>query len=82
MTLPREQANSREDLAAYVRALQGEFYSRGSEWENRTLEDFLRALAACIKDHNGGPQARKGATPEPADWGYSAFVLGAATVYE
>jgi hypothetical protein len=84
MTLPVEpEVNSREELALYVDKLCVEFQQRGNTWENATLERFLEALAACIRDHSREtihqPEAPAGT---PAQWGYLAFVLGAATVYE
>ncbi|MFI0941304.1 hypothetical protein [Streptomyces sp. NPDC021020] len=78
MTLPREPGvRSREELALYVDELLAEFRQRGDAWENATLERFLDALAACVRAHG-----REAPGDAPAEWGYLAFVLGAATVYE
>ncbi|MGW5355879.1 DUF7660 family protein [Streptomyces sp. NPDC004031] len=78
MSLPTEPGvRSREDLARYVGELLADYRRRGDTWENATLERFLDALAACL-----GAHGREASADTPAEWGYLAFVLGAATVYE
>src|SRR4051794_33523833 len=61
MTLPVEpEVNSREELALYVDRLCAEFQQRGDTCENATLDRFLEALAACIRDHNGATTDQPG----------------------
>jgi hypothetical protein len=80
MTFPVEHdVTNREELARYVERLSAEFRQDGATWENRSLDRFLDALGACIRDHG---RAAGAAENTPAEWGFIAFVLGAATVYE
>jgi hypothetical protein len=45
---PREVA-SREDLARFVAALRDEFLGQGNAWTNRSLDQYLDALAAWLQ---------------------------------
>ncbi len=83
MTLPTEPGvTSREELARCIGRLGAEFQQRGYAWENPALDRYLDAPAACVRDHgrSAGPLPASG--DAPAIWGFVAFVLGAATVYE
>ncbi|SEL13479.1 DUF7660 family protein [Streptacidiphilus jiangxiensis] len=80
MTFPVEhEVTNREELARYVDRLSEEFRKSGETWENKTVDRFLDALSACLVDHGRAAHAPADA---PAEWGFIAFVLGAAAVYE
>ncbi|WP_459076275.1 DUF7660 family protein [Streptomyces atacamensis] len=56
--------------------------SRGGEWNNSTLEDFLQALAAWMEDSPGWYRSAGEDLPDGGDRTYLARALRAATVYE
>ncbi|MDN3025757.1 hypothetical protein [Streptomyces sp. S.PB5] len=83
MTLgAHDEIPTREDLAAFVRALHEEYLQRGDEWENRTLDTFLEALSAWIDSAPGWYRNFGKELPAGGDWTFLARALSAATVYE
>jgi hypothetical protein len=73
---------SREDLAAFVRALREDLLAHPDEWENPTLDRFLEAFAAWCVDMPGYFANRGEPQPELPDWSLVARMLSAAAVYE
>lgn len=51
-------------------------------WENRTVEDYLGALAAWITDSPGSYRYLGEEMPPDGDWTFFARALSAAVVYE
>ncbi|MGP4051434.1 DUF7660 family protein [Streptomyces sp. 2A115] len=47
------EVRSRDDLVSFVRELRQDYLRRGHEWENRSLDGFLEALAAWMHDSPG-----------------------------
>ncbi|MGP3772237.1 DUF7660 family protein [Streptomyces sp. SDT5-1] len=82
MTTSPETVRSREELAAFVRALQRSHVGEGSAWENVDLPRFLEALAAWIDDADGWYRNTGRELPADGDWRFFARALQAATVYE
>ncbi|WP_246108821.1 DUF7660 family protein [Streptomyces sedi] len=79
---PDDEIRSREELAAFVRALHQDFLRSGGEWENQTLATFLEALAAWVDDSPGFYRNFGKELPASGDWTFLARALQAATVYE
>ncbi|MFE6894093.1 hypothetical protein [Streptomyces sp. NPDC057694] len=77
-----ERVNSREDLAAFVRALQRNHAEDRSSWENPDLPDFLEALSAWIDSAGGWYRYHGHEEPADGDWRFFARALMAATMYE
>lgn len=75
------------DLSAYVESLREHLMAHPEEWEQVTLEQYLEAFAAVLRDHQG---------PSPADqsrlldghergnlpYAVLARLLHAASIYE
>ncbi|MCX4398078.1 MULTISPECIES: hypothetical protein [unclassified Streptomyces] len=76
------EPRSREELVAFLRDLHKEFRTRGQEWENGTLDDFLEALAAWVHDSPGAYKNADEQIPPDGDWTFMARALRAATLYE
>ncbi|WP_330467054.1 hypothetical protein OG547_17595 [Streptomyces longwoodensis] len=74
--------DSREDLAAFVRALQSSHAEEGHSWENADLASFVKALAAWIDDAEGWYGNAGRDLPANGDWSFLARALQAATTYE
>ncbi len=47
------QVKTKEDLAAFIAALRLDLAANPEEWENHTLERFLEAMEAWIRDMDG-----------------------------
>jgi hypothetical protein len=74
---------SRDALADHVDRLAREFRERPETWENRSLEDFLEALSAYLRDVPGYLRnVQSPLDPEAPSWELFALVLCGASVYE
>ncbi|MFJ1702332.1 hypothetical protein [Kitasatospora sp. NPDC088346] len=84
MSLPQldDHMPDRAAFAAFVRNLREEFLQNGEEWENRTLDRFLEALASWVEDSPGWYRNFAQEMPEQGDWTFFARALDAATAYE
>jgi len=77
-----DQVGSREELAAFVQLLADECAARSDEWENRSLDRFLAALAAWIHDMEGYYLNQGVQPPDTPSWKTFAEMLTAARIYE
>ncbi|WP_455710904.1 DUF7660 family protein [Streptomyces nigra] len=82
MTASSDHVDSREDLAAFVRALHRSHIEEGHSWENADLASFLEALTAWIEDADGWYSNAGRDLPADGDWSFFARALRAATTYE
>lgn len=74
--------STRQNLAAFILALRHELEQELEARENRTLGDFLEALAAWTDDMDGYFLNRGEDVPQQPTWQTLALMLRAATVYE
>ncbi|MFB7334072.1 hypothetical protein ACFC00_20875 [Streptomyces adustus] len=79
---PDDEVQTRDELVAFVRELHQDYLRQGHDWENRTLDSFLEALAAWIADSDGWYRNFDKKLPANGDWTFIARALSAATVYE
>ena len=73
---------TKQDLADFVGALRSDLAVNASDWENPTLERFLKAMEAWIEDMDG---YYKNSGQPPVDaptWRTLADVLYASRMYE
>ncbi|WP_055690021.1 DUF7660 family protein [Streptomyces prasinus] len=82
MTTSPDHVDSREDLAAFVRALRRSHIEEDRSWENADLGSFLEALAAWIDDADGWYHNTGRDLPASGDWSFFARSLRAAITYE
>ena len=73
---------SRDDLADFVQALRDDLMTDPQSWENATLERFLEALAAWIRDMDGSFQNEGMSMPMQPSWRLVGDMLLAAKLYE
>jgi hypothetical protein len=74
---------SRSDLAAFVWRLLADLKAHPERWENDTLESFLEALAAYLRDLPGWCRnVEPSIDPEQPQWRLFAVALAGAQVYE
>jgi hypothetical protein len=77
------EVRSREDLASFVDGLLTDLEAHPEQWENRTLERFLEALARYLTDLPGWCRnVEPSIDPEQAQWRLFAVALAGAQVYE
>uniref|UniRef100_UPI003F686B2E DUF7660 family protein n=1 Tax=Streptomyces polyasparticus TaxID=2767826 RepID=UPI003F686B2E len=65
-----------------MKRLREDHSRRGAEWENRTLDRFLEALAAWVEDSPGWYANFGQEMPPQGDWTLFARALSVARVYE
>ena len=78
-----ESVQTRTDLAGFVDALREDLHTSDDDsWENPTLERYLEALSAWIRDMPGYFKNQGIAEPREPSWGLVAKILHAAKIYE
>lgn len=76
------RVESRADLVNFLNLLRRDCEMRVSEWENRSVPDFLSALAAWTDDMEGYFSNHGEQMPTEPTWKLIALMLAAARVYE
>lgn len=76
------RVQSREDLAAFVRALAEHLREKPDDWENRDLSSFLEAMGAWVEEMEGYYRNRREPVPDQPTWKTLAEILLASKVYE
>ncbi|MCM3609264.1 DUF7660 family protein [Cupriavidus pauculus] len=84
MNLPDQigEIDSKEKLADFVASLQEDLEKNPAEWENASLERFLGAMEAWIRDMDGYYKNAGQPVPDMPTWRTLADILLAARVYE
>jgi hypothetical protein len=77
-----ENVKSREDLFEFINHLRRDLQANKDEWENRTLEDYLEAMAAWICDMEGFYMSKNQPVPKQPTWKTFADILYASSMYE
>jgi hypothetical protein len=73
---------TREDLVAFLKALNADFAANRGAWGNARLETFLEAMAAWSEDMDGYYESRGESLVTLPAWRVLADILVAARVYE
>ena len=73
---------SREDLVSFVRALRNDLETNKGEWENSTLEGYLRAMEDWIESMDGYYLNTGQPVPDTPSWKTIADILYASKIYE
>jgi hypothetical protein len=76
------QVKSKEDLAAFVAALRLDLAANPEEWENPTLEGFLEAMEAWIRDMDAYFKNMGQPDVDVPSWRTLADILYASKIYE
>jgi hypothetical protein len=76
------QVNSRDTLANLVDQLRKDLEIYPEQWENVTLDSYLEALSAWLRDMDGYYKNRGEPLPVTPAWKTFAEVLLAAKWYE
>lgn len=76
------QIQNQEDLATYIERLRNDRVEHPEEWENGTLEMYLDAMAAFVRDIDGYYRNHNLPMPNIEVFRTIAEILTAAKVYE
>ena len=76
------QGKTKEDLAAFIAALRLDLAANPEEWENHTLERFLEAMEAWIRDMDGYFKNMGQPVVDVPNWRTLADILYASKIYE
>jgi hypothetical protein len=78
-----ERVSSREEFAAFVKALATNCARHPDEWDNSTLDAFVQGLAGFVEDVEGYyANSRADINCDLPSWRVFAEMLLAARVYE
>lgn len=75
-----DQVKYKQDFITFLQLLRNDL--KAHEWENKTLPDFLEAMADWVGDMEGYYWVKKQPMPEDINWKCFADILMAATMYE
>jgi hypothetical protein len=73
---------SKEDLADFIETLRDDFLKDPSAWENHTVDRYLDAMAAWVRDMDGYYKNAREIPPTLPTWQTIADILSAARIYE
>ncbi|GAA0545056.1 DUF7660 family protein [Chitinophaga japonensis] len=74
--------DSKEDFLYFLIDLIADFRHNRDEWENKSLESYLDAMASWIADMEGFYMNNNIPVPTSVDWKFFARILIAAKMYE
>lgn len=78
----RDSVGSRADLVRFVSMLRDDLLANEESWENPSLDLYLEALGAWVKDMDGYFRNQNTVEPPQPSWRLVAQILFAASVYE
>lgn len=77
-----EEQMTREDLSDFLAKLADSYFYEPAQWDNNSIEDFLRAWSAWLIDMDGYFKKRGEEVPTEPSWQLIAQMLLAARTYE
>ncbi len=77
-----DSIESRDALAEFINDLRKNLIANPEEWENSTLNEFLEALSAWVKDMDGYYINNQLQVPLSPSWKNVAEMMLAAKYYE
>lgn len=73
---------SKTDFIDFVESLAKDLRNNPEEWENKTLPEFLGAIASWTEDMEGYYINNNLPIPDNVNWKVMADILAAAKMYE
>ena len=74
--------NTKDDFVKFIGALIQDFKNNPTEWENKTLENYLEAMQSWTEDMEGYYKFNKIDLPNSIPWKIFTDILMAAKMYE
>ncbi|MBO9728554.1 MAG: hypothetical protein J7623_07955 [Chitinophaga sp.] len=81
MNIP-DSINTKADFIRFIGLLIEDLKNNPTEWENKTLPDFLDAMANWTEDMDGYYINHHLPVPTTVNWQVFANILAAARIYE
>jgi hypothetical protein len=77
------KVNDRQSFIAFVELLRSDFLTNRDKWENKTIDDFLEALARYTDDIQGYyDNTNQNINADTPNWNVFADALVGASIYE
>ena len=76
------EITNKEDFVRFVESLVFNLNNNSSEWNNKTLSEYLEAVASWTEDMEGYYINNNIPIPENVNWKVFAKILIAAKMYE
>jgi len=73
---------SKEEFAAFLYFLRDSIQKDPAMWTNKTIEDYLDALAGCVEGVEGFYSNRGEELPRNINWSVFADLLDCARLYD
>ena len=73
---------SKEDFVNFINLLISDYKTNVHTWENKTIEDYLEAMANWVEDMEGYFKYKNIPIPQKIEWNLFANILIAAKMYE
>jgi hypothetical protein len=77
-----QNITSKEDFIEFVGALAQDFKTNTSQWENKSIDNYLEAVQGWTEDMDGYYINNNYPIPENVNWKVFAEILIAAKMYE
>lgn len=77
-----DAVGSRDHFVDFLIALRKDAVMHPEEWQNKTLDEYLEALSAWVRDMDGYYRNNNRPVPELPDWKNVAEMMLAAKSYE
>ncbi len=77
-----EALNSKEDFIEFINLLVKDLKNNPNEWENKSLESYLKAISSWTEDMDGYYINHNLPIPSKVEWKVFATILIAAKIYE
>ncbi|UQB68288.1 hypothetical protein [Epilithonimonas zeae] len=74
---------TKQEFIQFIENLRVEFIKNNAQWENKTIEDFLEAMARYVEDIDGYYQnINQEIDLEKIDWKVFSDILKGSSIYE
>ena len=77
-----DSVGSRDQFVDFLNALRQDAVAQPEEWQNKTLDEYLEALAAWVQDMDGYYKNNNRSVPTSPSWRNLAEMMLAAKYYE
>ena len=83
MSIVNDFTMTRENFIEFVESLRTDFLSDPSKWTNKTIDDYLEAIARYAQDIQGYyDNTGQAVNADNPDWKTFSDILKGATIYE
>ena len=73
---------SKEEFISFLLKMQEDKNNNDSEWENKSIESYLEAIASWVEDMDGYYSNMNLSKPKDIDWSFIATLFYVGKIYE